>query len=87
MFIDCCQLLDDVIVESGRTQFLCKPQTMGCSPIQHDQHNTTGSRECEKTRFREAVRLELAIFEGSDVVLIFLVVAIEDGKIKIGGCL
>ena len=69
--IDGRQLLDDVVVEA----------------VEHDQDDTAAGREAEQAVFGEAVRLQLAILERSNGVLVFLRVAIERGEVEVGGCL
>jgi hypothetical protein len=50
-------------------------------PIKHDEHHSTGSGKCQQARFRKAIRLDLAIFENSHVILILLHVSVENGQV------
>jgi len=56
-------------------------------PIEtQEQHADTGGKS-EDSRFVKAIWFEQTVFECADRILLFLVVAIEGGEVKIGGCI
>lgn len=60
-FVDDCKLLHDVVVKS----------------VEHDEDDTTPGRKGKKPMFCKAVWLQLPILESTNVILIFLSIAIK----------
>jgi hypothetical protein len=66
-FVDNCKLLHDIVVES----------------IKHDQDDTTTRWEAQQSVFGEAICLQLAVFERTDLVLVLFGIAIERREIEV----
>ena len=53
--------------------------------IECDQKRADTGRKPQKTMLREGVRLEHAVFHGTNSFLFLDVVAVQGGQIKVGG--
>ena len=65
--VDLRKLLDDIIVEA----------------VEHDENHTRCGRKLDESRFGVAVRLQLAVLEGSDLILVLLIVAVQNRQVQI----
>lgn len=88
VFVNQSKLFDDMVVESARVWLVSKSNqgekkmvAQRVSPVQHDHEHIAHGGESLETRLRVAVRLELAILESTNLILIVLVITIEDGQV------
>jgi hypothetical protein len=52
-------------------------------PVEHYEENTNTGRKAKNSLLREAIWLQLSIFEGSDRALLFFIAPIQWSKIQV----
>lgn len=60
---------------------------MYCEPAEHNHQHGAGRWESLEPLFRKGIGLEFAILESPNQVLVFLIIAVQDREIEIGGSL
>jgi len=55
-----------------------------CATTKYSQNHTTCRGHSQDSLLREAIRLQLSIFEGSDVILVRLNIAVQWREVQVG---